>query len=73
MIFAGSFSDFAKKARPHESIKNSSQIEGLALGKTTNKRPQNEGNTGMETTKKKEALLLNSGFILGAISIPFSL
>ena len=63
--------NFAKKALPHESAINSSQIDGPAPWKSRKKRKKNEGKTAGERRWKKSRFLLDFGSILGGFGDHF--
>ena len=59
------FSDFGKNVKLFESIVNSSQIEGRAVGKSTNKRSKTDEKTVKKLRRKSDAFLGDFDAILG--------
>ena len=59
------FSDFAKNSQPFETIVNSSEIEGRAVGKSTKKRFKTNGKIGKKLGGKSDAFFVDFGIILG--------
>ena len=63
LIFDTCF-DFGKNGEPFESIVNSSQIEGRAVGKSTKKRSKTDEKTVKKLRRKSDAFFVDFGSIL---------
>ena len=63
LIFA-TFSDFAKNSQPFETIVNSSEIEGLAVGKSTKKHSKTDEKIVKKPGGKSDAFFVDFGYIL---------
>ena len=54
LVILATFLDFGTKAQPYENVVNSSQIEGGALRKTTEKLPKRWLKSGLRTKTKAD-------------------
>ena len=61
------FPDFGKNGEPFESIVNSSQIEGRAVGKSTKKRSKTDGNTVKKRRRKSDVFFAGFALLVGGI------
>ena len=59
------FPDFGKNGEPYETIVNSNQIAGPAVGKSIKKRPKTDENTVKKLRQKSGVFFNGFGCILG--------